>query len=280
MSLNEAAVHAISSLSETVEVGKEMLASTGGRITVVHDQHTTTDLEKFLPSRTRYRGHVTTDSIDSFAAYSRSQNGGTVFIAEESMTAKAIFNLGTQVEPGHCDNSAQISLNKTAAFEALLANDGKRLSQKQLCLFLEDWANSIKVYKKSTEVEGEPEEVRLVEALAAIRNLTIENMNKAQSVEGNSSRAMSAMERIDISTGDIEIDHFIFTTQTYKSLSERSFKLQFTTLNDDGVALSYRIMQLEELKEAIANEFKEKLEGAFKKSDAMTFLLGSFDPLK
>jgi hypothetical protein len=57
------------------------------------------------------------------------------------MTARSVFNIGTLDNPGHADNVASITLKKTAPFRALLQIDGRRLKQKQIAEWLEDWSD-------------------------------------------------------------------------------------------------------------------------------------------
>lgn len=93
-------------------------------------------LERFNLHRFRFRGALETTSIADFVRYSVgyavTDTPARCFIDAESMSARAVFNIGSLDEPGHADNVASIRLKKTAPFRALLTINGERLSQKQI----------------------------------------------------------------------------------------------------------------------------------------------------
>ncbi|EAA9678197.1 DUF2303 family protein, partial [Salmonella enterica] len=102
-------------------------------------------LERFALERFRFRGAMTTTSIEDFVRYSKGYASATekarCFIDADHMTARSVFNIGTLDNPGHADNVASITLKQTAPFRALLQINGERLKQKQIAEWLEDWSD-------------------------------------------------------------------------------------------------------------------------------------------
>ncbi len=102
-------------------------------------------LERFALERFRFRGTMTTTSIEDFVRYSKGYASATekarCFIDADHMTARSVFNIGTLDNPGHADNAASITLKQTAPFRALLQINGERLKQKQIAEWLEDWSD-------------------------------------------------------------------------------------------------------------------------------------------
>ncbi|HFG0527757.1 TPA: DUF2303 family protein, partial [Salmonella enterica] len=77
-------------------------------------------LERFALERFRFRGAMTTTSIEDFVRYSKGYASTTekarCFIDADHMTARSVFNIGTLDNPGHADNVASITLKQTAPF--------------------------------------------------------------------------------------------------------------------------------------------------------------------
>ncbi|KMJ42614.1 hypothetical protein ABT74_06625 [Salmonella enterica subsp. enterica serovar Typhimurium] len=91
-------------------------------------------LERFALERFRFRGTMTTTSIEDFVRYSKGYASATekarCFIDADHMTARSVFNIGTLDNPGHADNAASITLKQTAPFRALLQINGERPETK------------------------------------------------------------------------------------------------------------------------------------------------------
>ncbi|MGY8872179.1 MAG: DUF2303 family protein, partial [Pseudomonadales bacterium] len=145
MSLTEQAITKIVGLSNTGTASETLMAVTEGRAVVLHKENGVTDIENLLPLRSRFRGMMQTTSINANKAYVESrQEECSCFIDQDNMSASTIFNLwdsGTGL-PGHCDDKAALTLQKTAAYKSLLNINEQTLSQKALAEWMEDWANN------------------------------------------------------------------------------------------------------------------------------------------
>lgn len=230
-------------------------------------------LERFNTQRFRFRGALSTTSIDDFVRYSVgyavSDTPARCFIDADNMSAHSVFNIGTLDRPGHADNVAGITLKKTAPFRALLQIDGERLKQKQIAEWLEDWSG----YLLAFDAEGGT--MPISQAAQAVRRITIQQATQQDHEDGDFSGKKSLMQSIEASSKDVMPVAFEFKCVPYEGLSERAFSLRNSLLTGDEPRFVLRIVQLEAQEEAIANEFRDMLIGKFDGEPVETFI-GNF----
>ncbi|MCW6569640.1 YfdQ family protein [Yersinia ruckeri] len=228
--------------------------------------------EEFQNGRFRFRGNLKTNSIDEYVKYSSGYagNGVRCFIDADDMSAKTVFNLGTLEEPGHADNTANLSLKKTAPFRELLAIDGQKKRQKELAEWLEDWRE----YLMAFDADGNILDIR--QAVGAVRRITIESTSSADHEDNDFSGKRSIMETVEAKSKDIMPAGFEFKCVPYEGLGERRFKLRYSILTGGDVpVLVLRIVQLEGEQEKIAQEFRDLLIYKFTGIEIETFI-GNF----
>lgn len=230
-------------------------------------------LENLSLERFRFRGAMTTTSIEDFARYSKGYTSPTeparCFIDADNMTARSVFNIGTLDNPGHADNVAAITLKKTAPFRALLAINGDRLSQKQIAEWLEDW----KDYLLAFDADGNA--MQITQAAQAVRRVTIQQATQADHEDGDFSGKKSLMQSIEASSKEVMPVAFQFKCVPYEGLGERAFSLRNSLLKSGEPCFVLRIVQLEAQEEAIANEFRDLLISKFDAESVETFI-GNF----
>lgn len=228
-------------------------------------------LEAFAEGRFRFRGALSTTSIDDFARYSKelSATGTSCFIDAENMRAVTVLNLGTLDKPGHADNLAQVQLKKTAPYSALLAINGDRNNQKELAEWIEDWADNLLGFDANGEV------ITAKKAAAALRKITIEASQSSDFEDNDFSGKRSLMESVEAKTKDIMPVAFEFKCVPFEGLGERPFKLRLSIITGDRPVLVLRVSQLEAVQEAIAVEFRDLLVEKFADSGVKTFI-GNF----
>ncbi|EMK5833861.1 DUF2303 family protein [Citrobacter sedlakii] len=230
-------------------------------------------LERFSLERFRFRGAMSTTSIDDFARYSKgyasAEEPARCFIDADNMTARSVFNIGTLDNPGHADNVASITLKKTAPFRALLGIDGDRLSQKQIAEWLEDWSDYL------TAFDANGETMTIAQAATAVRRVSIQQINQADHEDNDFSGKKSLMQSIEASSKDVMPVAFEFKCVPYEGLEERRFKLRNSLLKSGEACFVLRIVQREAQEEAIANEFRDLLISKFDGDSVETFI-GSF----
>ncbi|HCJ7694140.1 TPA: YfdQ family protein [Citrobacter freundii] len=230
-------------------------------------------LEHFNSQRFRFRGAMTTTSIDDFVRYSKGYASASeparCFIDADNMTARSVFNIGTLDNPGHADNVASITLKKTAPFRALLQIDGQRLKQKQIAEWLEDWSD----YLLAFDADGETMEIS--QAAQAVRRITIQQATQQDHETGDFAGKKSLMQSVEASSKDVMPVAFEFKCVPYEGLGERRFSLRNSLLTSDEPCFVLRIVQLEAQEEAIANEFRDLLISKFDGESVETFI-GNF----
>lgn len=238
------------------------------------------DLQHFQPLRRRFKGALATTSLADFVAYVRRTAKGEGYIDAEKLTAKAIFNLGNETEPGHCDWTASLQLQKSAAFHALGAVDGKNMSQKAAAEWLEDWAPHLRPFRAPSDepTEGVTEYYgTLGKALSAVRAITIKSTSEGESNVGDFSGRRTAMEEVEARSRHELPGGFTFTCTPYLGLPERKFSLRLGVLTGGDVpVLVLRVQQFEADKEAIAQDFKRVLLEEI--GDTCPMFIGTFAP--
>lgn len=245
--------------------------STNTPTAVLPDNVTLHNLEKYQAQRARFRGELTTNSLTDFANYVVGRNGPAAqgFVNQDAMSCEVFFNLGDEASPGHADDTATLKLKATAAYTALQQLAGKRLSQKELAEWMEDWRANL------TAVDPADNTLSIVQAIAAVRNITIKASAERTSVEGNFSATRSAMDAIEAASQDTLPAKLHFNIVPYEGLGQRVFTLALSVLTgEDKPALKPRWVGEELQREEIAKEFKAVL--AKEVGGSATLLLGNF----
>jgi uncharacterized protein YfdQ (DUF2303 family) len=244
-----------------------------GHVVALPDGMSIHNIEQYLPQRANFRGTLSTHLPAEFAAYVK-QHGGTVFIDGEDMRAAAIFDLGTTEQPGHCRHQAKLGLRKTSAYAALLELTSARshaLSQRDLSDWLEDWRDNLRVLSQFGE------EMHIMQAVKAVRTVTIESVTKLNSTVHETGSSRSAFEEVEAKS-EVGLPHgFEFKCVPYEGLPERTFAVRLNVLTSGSVpSFKPRAVQLETQQEAIAEDFKGMVSTAI--GDAASVVVGCFDP--
>ena len=226
----------------------EIISKIGADAVALPENFRIHDLEKFNLNRFRFRGALSTASIDDFTRYSKdlADEGTRCFIDADNMRAVSVLNLGTIDESGHADNS-----------------------QKSLAEWIEDWAD----YLVGFDANGDA--IQATKAAAAVRKITIEANQTADFEDNDFSGKRSLMESVEAKTKDIMPVAFEFKCVPFEGLKERPFKLRLSIITGDRPVLVLRIIQLEAVQEEMANEFRDLLVEKFKDSKVETFI-GTF----
>lgn len=212
------------------------------------------DLEKYMSVRRRARGNMQTTSIGAFADYTKAhaEAGCTAFVNAQKFSATAVLNLGTPCEPGHADNTATLTPEKTAAYAALTGITGRGITQQTAAEFLEDWVDYIQCY---VDTDDESVEVQNRKAIGAIRRITIEALRKVESEVQSLSATQSAFESIAASSKDAIPTLIYFNCQPYADLAERLFVLRLGIVTGDKAPhIVLRIIKDEQHREEMATE--------------------------
>ncbi|EIL99118.1 DUF2303 family protein [Rhodanobacter thiooxydans] len=279
--MDSSAIHSIGQLAIEAAAANRIDANTPAIILTSDDGgQKLISIEHLQEGRSRYRGKFATQNLTAFADYVVSTVDGNAprtpaasFVDPDNVTATAYFNLGDHEHPGHGDNTAALKLKPTAAYAALLAATNQRtLDQRTLHDFIEDWRDNITVL-----IDGQPKDNAIAAALAAVRDITVEQARKVQHVERDFGATRSAMESVDARSTLTLPSGFEFKAVPYEGLQERTFRLRLgVNTGGDKLSLTLRIQQAEQLSEDIARDFLARLEARLGTASSLT--LGTFTP--
>nr|WP_288453406.1 YfdQ family protein [uncultured Pseudomonas sp.] len=233
-------------------------AAEGDILAVLPEGARTVNLEPYQGQRNRFRGALSTHSIRDFSGYVTAHLDDEPlrpagFINQNNMSACVIFNLGDTIMPGHADDTATLALKPTAAFKAVEAIVGQKLSQQALAEWLEDWARNI-------EASAGEEKLDIVAAINGIRRMTIKATSQRDSAVGDLSASRSAMDEIEAKSLEILPTSFHFTTVPYEGLAPALISLRLSIITGDNApVLKLRWVGEEAQREEFAEEFKNVL---------------------
>ena len=227
------------------------------------------NLERFAEHRARFRGEMVTSSIADFSSYVLNHGGQAVaaFVDQDRMACRAFFNLGTQADPGHGDDTALLALKPTAAYAALLSIAGEPLTQRELAEWMEDWAHCLTAYENGAEMS-------VPAASAAVRNITIKAASERTHSEHNFGAARSAMDEIEAKSQDRLPTELVFITLPYEGLERQSITLRVSVITGEKPSLKLRWVREEAQREEIAQDFKRVIQQEI--DGGATVTLGTF----
>ena len=270
MSLSSEAIQLITDTA-LVAAGKALLTHTPTAI--LPEGAKVVDLEKYQAGRSRFRGVLATNSLVDFSAYvtERAIEGARGFINQDDMTCTLIFNLGTDVVPGHADDRAVLRLKPSAGYKAAQEIPGRAMSQKELSDWIEDWNASL----SATDEAGQP--MSIVKAIAAVRTITIKASSESDHAVSETRTSRSAMDQIEATSKETLPAALVFSVVPYEGLSVRDITLRVSVITSGAQPmLKLRWVGEEVQREEIAQEFKSVLDALIGAAARLT--LGTFDP--
>lgn len=229
-------------------------------IVVVPEKFSVESMERHLANRVRARGQMATSVVEEFVGYvdTRTQEDMRCFINEDHMSATNIFNFGNDAAPGHCDDTAVLTLKKTAEYKALDAMDGERRSQQKMAEFLEDWAPNI------TFISEQGEQLAPAKAISAVRRITINASAKSETEQTNFRSERSALESISVDSSNGLPAEIHFVAPAYIGLQPFRFECRLSCITGEKEpVLILRIKRSEQLAELFAAEFSLLLKAKF-----------------
>jgi len=244
----------------------------GMPILVAPENYRIHDLESKLTGRIRYRGKFETRIPESFISYCADHDvvGAVCFVDPESMNAVSVLNLGTESTPGHADFTATLNMKRTAEFTALLEVNGRKVAQRTLAEFIEDWQHCV----AALDNEGKP--VNLARAIMAIREMTIEAKSKRESEVSDFRGTKSSLESIEASSKHALPAALLFNCVPYNGLQARDFELRVSVIaSSEDPQFTVRIKRLEAVQEEMGKELADLIEDAATDLD-MAVTIGTF----
>lgn len=259
MSMNNEAIVTIQSTA--LAASEQQQAEAPENTLVLHKDFKLEDLQKFAPTRRRFSGLYHTGDIGDFIRYVKTHattERTQGFINHEDMVCHAIFNLGSEDDPGHCDWTAALELVPTAARRALVQVNGKKFSQLELTNWIEDWADFLTPF--SGNVNQRESYGTVGRAADAIRKITVATASERESNVGDFHAARTAIEEIEAKSKVGLPAGFTFSAVPYLGLPEREFILRLQVLTgDDAPRLVLRIVREEQTVEEMVTDFRSRL---------------------
>jgi uncharacterized protein YfdQ (DUF2303 family) len=281
MSMDKSAIEQIQK-AEAIIAGRDAIASMPLHIKPVvalPDNFKLHDMEQHLETRFRFRGSFSTQSLAAFGAYAQHHALPTpqaAFIDADKMRAKLVLNLGNHEAPGHCDNTATLTLEQTAAYKALLNIVEREKTQQEIAEFIEDWRHNLTALGEANS-EDTHDEIPIVRALQAVRSITIEAVSKQESDVRNFGHTTSGMDSIDAKSKHTLPAFFKLNCEPYHELPERVFVLRLSVITRQKPALVLRIIREQEHKEQMAEEFQHLIRDELKtRSPDVQIYIGNF----
>jgi len=268
---------------ELVEsVARDIGAFTDAAVVALPEGLSLENIERFMPVKNRYTGYFKTHLLDEFARYcklGKDAGASPVFVDANRMSARRIFDLGNEENPGHCENMAELELKRTPAFrflcEAISDKSPTQPVYGQLSLvnMIHDWREHITV--KATDGKTIP----VPTAMNLIRGINIEaSLDQSHSVD-NFGESSSSMEQIEAKArGDKALPAGLeFKCVPYYGLQERKFEIQISIHleKDKKPQLKLRVMGRDVIAEHIEQEFSDKIAKVFTDKSVV---IGSFSP--
>ncbi len=201
--------------------------------------------------------HYTTHVLTDFINYSIKQldEFSVTYIDTDTAKAVTIFDHGDKINPLWGRHRASLKLQKTPSYKALIEADNQQQSQIELIDFFIDWESAITFQDENSQ------NIPFKTAINRIRKLSINTQSSAELEQGDFKSKKSAMESVDITSGqDTPPASFFFTASPHDGFEHCKFLCNIrTTTHGDDVRIKYRIIGLDSEKENIANEFKDKI---------------------
>lgn len=251
---------AIETIGSHVLAAKVFEMTEGAAVSVPCD-HDLKSLEAFNATRDRFRGFLETSSLEDWTIYTNENsdaNASSVFISKDDMTADAIIDLGTAETPLHCQHKARLMMERTPIFSAANNVNEQRLSQDEAAEWLEDWGEHLAV------IDKDDEEMKLSEAVAAIRRIEVNKQSNADFEAGESHAKLSRSEQIEAKSRGRQVHSLRLTCVPYEGLEPVQVEIRLIVLPSDTPTIRFRILRLAETKEAIAQDFKSKIKDSVK----------------
>ena len=260
--MDRSAIEAITEQPTLIEINK-YLHQQGLPVITLPDNSTLNRLETYQHKRTRFRGEMETASLEDFAEYVKNHtddNGSACFINADQMSATAIFNFGDKDTPGHCDNTATLSLVKTVGYKAALNLDNRASSQRDFSEWLDDWSYCLTAFDETQEP------MELKKAIQGIRNISVDNSQEQNHEESNFRAKRSTLETVEVNCkGNPPPALLVFRVVPYDTFQEYDISLRVSVLTGGSAPrVVARIVALETLQQDIAKEFQDKVDQEIK----------------
>ena len=227
------------------------------------------NLEKFMDAPTRFRGTYRTDNLIAFAEYNNDKKKGICFISSSNAIATSSFDLGDEENPGHGDHRATLQLTPTSEYTEQQKIEGETLTQIKFAEWLEDWRHFVQIKDQNGN------DMHVNAAIQSARKVTLRSTQSTDHNEQHYKSSRSAMEEIEAKAEHGIPAYITFTCKPHENFEERDFVMRVSLLTQRDVPhFKLRTIQLQLIKDAIAEEFQQKLTAEL--NENVTTHIGTF----
>lgn len=223
---------------------------------VVPDGMSIKDVEHLLEHKRRFSGCMRTTDLQEFCRYSRDQNGEfQCFVDSENMSATSHFDLGSIDSPGHNAFTSTLQMVQTAEYKALLEICDRKISQRGVSEWVEDWSDNI------AASDADDQAVPNKRVVAALRRITVESSRSEEHEVEDTSAKRSTLESIEASSKAEPLPPLLyFNCIPYHGLSPAQFGIRLSVVTGGTEPMFVlRIKQHEAAAERMSRELTEVL---------------------
>jgi len=269
--ISESGIDKLVELTSPAEINKMLGAMTGQRALAIPTTVKVHDFERYFPKLLRMKQQFQTQDLESFAVYSIDMAGQyarasettdaagldeglaaqltPLFVDESAMSARVVFDFASVEDPLHCDNTATLTLRKTAEYRQFLEANDNPMRQKNFAEWLEDWRAYLVVYDQDGGT------LPMATAISAVRKYEVLEKNEVGSEEKSFSQRKSATSEVGAKNAE-KLPGFVgFKCKPYKELNQREFMTRVSISDPQSPVFRLRAIQLETVAEDIASEF-------------------------
>lgn len=261
---------AIEAIQETALAAAVNSGLTEAGLILTPNNYTLKNLEKFKSEPDHFRARFETDLISDFIEYvcAHADEHTSIFINPRKPSAKAIIDMGNPDAPKWGKHSAELNLNKTPAFQALIDKNDKAIPQQTFIDFLNDWGTNIVLLDENSA------ETPLSTGITQLRSLKINASASNEQKTDNFAASRSALESIEVqAAGQRPPARMVFSTEPHDGFRIIDCICEIRALvSNKDVQLKFRIVGLEQIENAIAHELIESLHTGINSTDASIYI--------
>ncbi|WP_181049834.1 DUF2303 family protein [Methylobacter tundripaludum] len=274
--MDKSAIEAIAGLSAAKAAQHEISQHPPITAIVIPKDYSVENLERLLPNPDQFRGTFRTAVLSEFVGYidGNATSDTGVFIDQNKMTAAAIIDMGSHEAPNWGKHKANVALDRTPAYAALIRLHDERMNQQSFIDFAEDWQDNVSFYYGSSDQNI----ADFKSTIRTLRKLKTSATNTSETEVGNFAANRSAMESIEVTAGAEQPPAgFLFKTIPHDGFEKVVFDCQLRAMPDTKeVFLKYRIVQLAQHQEKIAEQFRDKIQSSIT-VDGISIYIGNME---
>lgn len=232
-------------------------AKTDNGFLIVPSNYKVLELDDFNKRPSRFREKFVTDHFESFASYwhDHAYDESRIYVNKSTMSAKVCFDPGAPGSPSHRSHWAALGLTKTPMLNAIQDVSAKKLTQRQLAEFLEDW----RIELRALDADGNIIDFRKV--IAAVRKFDVKGKAESGHIESSLATSKSAFASLEAGNKELIPEYIVAHGEAYLGLPRRDIPMRLSVYMkvDEAPTFSLSIVRPDSLQEVFAELFVDTL---------------------